>query len=229
MMILGIETSTLAAGIALVDEGVIAELRLKGPDHSETLIPSLSWLLSSLRLSLKDISAVAFSAGPGAFTGLRVGLSVAKGLSFSEGIPLVMVPTLDAIAYRMAFCREKLCVLLDAKRREVYASIYDVSKGHPQRLYGPGALPLEALLERIEGRAIFSGDGAIAFRERISGYMGERALFAPPHIAHTSAAAVAKLGAEMLGRGETADPFAAEPIYIRKSDASPPRRRLKGP
>ena len=126
--------------MALFGQEVIAELRTKGPGHSESLIPSLNWLLSSVKLSLKDVSAVAFSAGPGAFTGLRVGLSTAKGLSFSEDIPLVMVPTLDAIAYRMAFCKENLCVLLDARRKEVYASIYDVSDGSPESLYGPKAL-----------------------------------------------------------------------------------------
>ncbi len=213
--------------MALFGQEVIAELRTKGPGHSESLIPSLDWLLSSVKLSLKDVSAVAFSAGPGAFTGLRVGLSTAKGLSFSEDIPLVMVPTLDAIAYRMAFCKEKLCVLLDARRKEVYASIYDVSDGSPESLYGPEALSLEDLLEKIKGRMIFSGDGAIAFRGKIEEHMGERALFAPSHIAHTSAAAVAGLGAEMFGQGQVADPFVAEPIYIRKSDAKPPRGKLE--
>jgi tRNA threonylcarbamoyladenosine biosynthesis protein TsaB len=228
MIILGIETSTPAAGLALISQEVIAEIRLSGPDHSEFLIPSLDWVLSYTKLSIKDVSAVAFSAGPGAFTGLRIGLGTAKGLSFSMNIPLVMVPTLDAIAYRMTFCGEKLCVLSDARRREVYASIYDMSDGFPESLYGPEVLPLERLLEKIEGRAVFSGDGAIAFRERIEEYMGERALFAPCHIAHTSAAAVASLGTEMLRREQIADPLTAEPIYIRKSDAKPPRRKPRG-
>jgi tRNA threonylcarbamoyladenosine biosynthesis protein TsaB len=127
MKVLAIETATIAGSAAVVDDelGLIGEVRVDvRVAHAERLMPSIQWLMESSRTSIKDIDAFAISIGPGSFTGLRIGLSTAKGLAYAAKKPLVPVRTLDAFARTLPYCRHMICPMFDARRNEVYAAFY---------------------------------------------------------------------------------------------------------
>ena len=121
MKVLGIETATLMGGVALMSEvGLISEYRMGvAARHSERLLPAIDHLLTQSRSSLSELSAIAVSAGPGSYTGLRVGLAVAKGLAMGAHLPLVMVPTLEAHAAAFSQCQRLIAPMLDARRGQV--------------------------------------------------------------------------------------------------------------
>jgi tRNA threonylcarbamoyladenosine biosynthesis protein TsaB len=221
MMVLGIETATSLGSIALVTESeVIAEYTLNiRRTHSERLMGMIARLLSDTDVALTDLDGIAVSIGPGSFTGLRIGLSTAKGLCFANTLPLTAVPTLEAMASRMCFARYPVCPLLDARKQEVYAAIYDVSDGAVREALAPGTISIEDLLKQIPRPAIFSGDGSTIFRDPIREKLGDDAFFVPSDAAHPDAAAVARLGLSAFRKGEHAEFFGLEPIYLRRSEA----------
>ena len=230
MMILGIETATWLGSVALATESeVIAEYTLNiRRTHSERLMGMISRLLSDTDVALTNLDGIAVSIGPGSFTGLRIGLSTAKGLCFANDLPLIPVPTLEAMASRLCFVRCPVCPLLDARKQEVYAALYDVSDGAVREALAPGTISLEHLLAQIPRPVIFSGDGSTIFRDRIREQLGDRAFFAPSDVAHPDAAAVARLGLSTFRKGEHAELFDLEPIYLRRSEAEI-KKRERGP
>ncbi len=221
MRILGIETATWLGSVALVTESeVIAEYTLNiRRTHSERLMGMIARLLSDTDVALMDLDGIAVSIGPGSFTGLRIGLSTAKGLCFANDLPLTPVPTLEAMASRMCFTRYPVCPLLDARKQEVYAALYDVSDRTARVALAPSTISIENLLGRISRPTIFSGDGSTIFRDRIREQLGDRAFFVPSDAAHPDAAAVARLGLSAFRKGEHAEFFDLEPIYLRRSEA----------
>ncbi len=221
MLILGIETATWLGSIALVTESeVIAEYTLNiRRTHSERLMGMIARLLSDTDVALGNLDGIAVSIGPGSFTGLRIGLSTAKGLCFANDLSLTPVPTLEAMASRLCFSRWAVCPLLDARKQEVYAACYDVSDGGMRATLAPGTISLEHLLKQISRPTIFTGDGSTIFRDRIRENLGDRAFFAPSDAAHPDAAAVARLGLSAFREGEHAELFGLEPIYLRRSEA----------
>lgn len=221
MTILGIETATLVEGLALLDEsGVVASsVRRVKKGHAEHLLPTLERMLSDVHLSTGHLDAIAVSIGPGSFTGLRIGLSTAKGLCFAEGIPLIAVPTLEALASRAPFCHLPVCPMLDARKKEVYTALYDTSRGDVQVRMDPRAISPKAFLNALSGPVLFLGEGATVYRDLILEILGERAYFVPPELFQPWAPAVARLGLARLRRGEIADLRETEPLYLRKSEA----------
>lgn len=227
MRVLGIETSTLVGGVALLDdETLVAEYTLNvALTHSERLLGILDQVLAAARSGLDEVDGLAVAVGPGSFTGLRIGLATAKGLAVATGKPLVGVPTLDALARTLPFARHPVCPILDAKKGEVYASLYRTDRGEIERLWEYLALAPEELCRRLDGPVIFLGDGVAAFRELLERELGPAALFAPPGGRVPSAAAVAELGLRALLAGQAADPAALTPLYIRPSEAELARAR----
>lgn len=266
MKILGIETSTMLGGVAIADEkGLIAETRLNVKStHSERLMATIDEQLRQSDLALSDIDVFAVASGPGSFTGLRIGLSTAKGLCYATGKPLVMIPTLEAFARSFPFSKHPVCVMLDARRGEVYAAIFQWDHGfiakelisispspQPSPSGGEGDIitpPLrggdkgegdlsnftdgrivklldevsvapEILFKDVDSPVVLAGEGALVYRERLVALLGERALFAPLVTMVPSPANVAMLGLEKALKGEFTDALAAEPLYIRKSEA----------
>lgn len=229
MKIVGIETSTLVGGVALLDdETLVAEYTLNvALTHSERLLSVLDQLLAATGTGLAEVDGLAVAVGPGSFTGLRIGLSTAKGLAFATGKPLVGVPTLDALARTLPFARHPVCPILDAKKGEVYACLYRTDRGEVERLWEYVSLAPAELSRRLDGPVIFLGDGVAAYRELLERELGPAALFAPPGGRVPSAAAVAELGLRALRAGETADPAALTPLYVRPSEAELARARLR--
>jgi tRNA threonylcarbamoyladenosine biosynthesis protein TsaB len=221
MFILGIETATKTGGVAIIsDNGVIAEYTLNiEVTHSERLMSTVDRVLKDTGLALSRIDGYGVSIGPGSFTGLRIGLSTMKGLSFTTGKPLAAVPTLKALAWNVPYSRHPVCPLLDAKKKEVYAALYRHDGRDLLPLWDGTVSPLAELAERITGEVVFTGEGARLFAEDIRRLFAQRAHIAPLSAMVPSAASVAEIALMMLKHGQQADPDTLSPHYIRRPEA----------
>lgn len=222
MRVLAVDTTTPHGSAALLEAGRLqAEIGVDAPAaHSAGLLGWVDTLLKARGLDIRDIEGFAVSAGPGSFTGIRIGLSAIKALSAASGRPVAPVSTLDALALKLASSGDGLvCPFLDAKKGEVYAALYEAVGGRPAVLLPAGAFAPDAFLERLPAdRAVtFIGSGWPAYRDVIEGLLGSRASVSSrtPFIAPE----IGRLGTELLaaGRGLAAD--RVEPIYLRKSQA----------
>ena len=231
MKILAIESAALVASAALTDENVtLAEMTLNVKlTHSQTLLPMIDELFAKTELDPADLDAIAVSAGPGSFTGLRIGAATAKGLGMAWGKPLIAVPTLDAMAFGCWGSRFLICPIMDARRSQVYNGLYRFDEaGEMVRLAGPRALGMKELLEELKTQAepvLFLGDGVPVFENEIQAALGKMALFAPASAARQRAAAVAALGRKLLERGECVSAAGFAPFYLRISQAERERAR----
>lgn len=222
MKILAIETSTMLGGVAIAGEkrGLIAETRLNvKTTHSERLMTAVHNTLLQSDLSLDDIDVYGVAIGPGSFTGLRIGLSTVKGLSCATGKPLVAVPTLDAFAMNFPCSTYPVCLMLDARKSEVYAAVFEWSEGKFEKVYGEMTARPDNLLVQLKGKTLFAGEGAVLYQDIIRESLGDRAVFASPEKMVPSPANVAVLGLSRALAGEYTDAAAAVPLYIRKSEA----------
>ena len=225
-LVLGMETATFCGSVALLaDDRLIGSRTLNSSaTHSARLLQSIAELLAEADVPLGDVMGVAVSIGPGSFTGVRIGLSAAKGLAFAQRIPMVGVSTLEALAVRAGRDPRLICPVIDARRNETFVAAYRWPRGAdlPKLAVRPGVMAIEKFLERLHGRCLFLGDGALRYRKPIESHLGERASFAPPHRILPSAEEIAWLGRRRLARGEFDDPAVLEPVYIRPSDARLP-------
>jgi tRNA threonylcarbamoyladenosine biosynthesis protein TsaB len=232
--LLAVETSTLTGAVAVLEGArVVGEWRLNiSVTHGERLLTAVDGLLRAAGWRLAEIDAFAVSAGPGSFTGLRIGVSTVKGLAFATGKPVVAVPTLDALAWTLPFCAFPVCPVLDARKGEVYAAVYRTVAGQletllPARAQPPAALAAE-LAGSVPGPVVFVGDGVASFAPVLAESLGGRARLAPPGLRLPSAVTVGDLGLRALGRSETVDPAALVPLYLRPSEAELARERRHG-
>lgn len=230
MKLLAIDSSGLVASAAVLqDEELIAEYTVNfKKTHSQTLLPMIAQVRDLLQLDLKTIDAVAIAAGPGSFTGLRIGASTAKGLGLALQKPLIAVPTVDALAYNLVGCAGRVCPLMNARRNRAYTGIYSFSGTRMNVLREQCCVPLDEITGEINQSpepVMFLGDGVTEFAEQIAMLCTVPYTFAPPHLSRQRAGAVAALAAEYYRRGEmvSADDFA--PVYLRLPQAE--RERLE--
>jgi tRNA threonylcarbamoyladenosine biosynthesis protein TsaB len=226
MKILAIETSTMLGGIAIMDDlsGLIAEVRLNVKStHSERLMTEIDHVLRQAGLKVSDIDVFAIAIGPGSFTGLRIGLSTVKGFSYATGKPLVSVPTLEAFAWNFPYCSHPVCPMLDARKKEVYAALFKWGNEGVTRLIDEVSIKVNRLLEDIklssDKRVVFTGEGAILYKDKIIEVMGNKAIFASPEKIVPSPANVASIGIKKAIKGEFSEPVSLVPFYIRRSEA----------
>jgi tRNA threonylcarbamoyladenosine biosynthesis protein TsaB len=214
MRVLAVETSTLAGGAALLDdEAVVGEYALDvSATHSERLMGAIDRLLTDAGWTVRDLEGLAVAVGPGSFTGLRIGLSTVKGLALALAIPIAAVPTLDALAAGLPFAALPVCPVLDARKREVYASLYRWDGSAMRREWDYLAIAPRELSERLREPVIVVGDGA----DQIDSPHARR--LRPPRRG-PSPGSVGALGHERLSRGDTVAPAALVPIYLRPSEA----------
>ena len=183
MRVLGIESSSLVASVALVTDDILtAEYTVDfKKTHSQTLLPMLDEIVKMLELELDTIDAIAVAGGPGSFTGLRIGAATAKGLGLALKKPLIHVPTVDAMAYNMWGASGLICPVMDARRSQVYTGLYRLEQGMEILLeqcpMDMGEL-ISLLNERGE-RVVFLGDGVPAYRQRIEEELTVPCAFAP--------------------------------------------------
>lgn len=222
--ILAIETSGERGGIALLMDEALYEQPLEGhARHSEHLLPAIGELLEEARLSLRQLDALAFGAGPGAFTGLRLACGVVQGLALGSRLPVVAVGSLQALALEAPL--GSLLVAADARMGEIYTAAYRNDGLEPEELLAPSCIPPEALRIPGEGAWIGVGSGFAAYPERIpaalsqnlAGIDGERI---------PTARAVARLAARKLARGESLTAAQAAPLYVRDKVALTTAERL---
>jgi tRNA threonylcarbamoyladenosine biosynthesis protein TsaB len=222
MKILALETATVAGSVAVVDDskGLIGEIRVDVKiAHSERLMPSVEWLLRASGISIEEIDAFAVSIGPGSFTGLRIGLSAAKGFSYATDKPVVPVPTIDAFAASLPFCSHLICPMLDARKNEVYAGLYEWEGNLLRKILPATAINPGELLEQIREPVVLMGDATATYKKLITDILKTNAVFAPPSRMSPSAAPVAETAIEILNQGTITDPVSLTPFYIRKSEA----------
>ncbi len=221
MRILGLDTATWRASVGvLVDGEVVTEQsQMANGSHAVTLLPLIADTLQRAGYGLRDLDAIAVSGGPGAFTGLRVGLSVAKGLAFATGIPVIAVPTLEALARTLSRHEGFICTLLDARKGELYAACFESAAGVVRRLTPDALITSLELVERIALPCVVIGDAAERYGAFLREHLGERATLLPYETYGPRGGVVAMLGWERLQAGAI-DPMASiEPFYVRPSDA----------
>lgn len=224
MRILGIDTSCSAATAAIInDEKLEAEIFLNHKmQHSVILFPMIDKMLNMLEIKIQDIDAVAVSGGPGSFTGLRIGVSAAKGIAQGGNKKFVAVSSLDAIAFQQVGFDGIICPILDALRDNVYTRLFSWQSGELFNLYDYDALHIDELLKKLLERnekIMFCGDAVRIHRERIMKILGEKAFFAPLSTTMPRASSIAELGRIKLDRGIEDDIYTYSPVYIRKSQA----------
>ncbi len=225
MKILAIETSTMLGGVAVADDsaGLIAEVRLNVKStHSERLMTEIDHVLKRSFLKMSDMDVFAIAVGPGSFTGLRIGLSTVKGLSYATGNPIVSVPTLEAFAWNFPYCRYPVCTLLDARKKEVYAAVFRWEESGLVRLIDEVSINVNSLYRKAgfpDEKILFAGEGAILYKNEITELMGDAALFASPEKTSPSPANVASLGLKKALREDFSEPVSLVPFYIRSSEA----------
>ncbi len=226
MTVLGIETATAVCGVAIIDNGnVKAELHIEAPQaHSEKLLTMVDDVLNASQLGLQNIDVVACSIGPGSFTGLRIGLSVAKGLAYASQKPLVAVSTLEALAYNIiadsGISASTLFVpMIDARRDEVYYAGYRWNGKEISEIFAPDALKISELFPKLraEQSVVLIGDGAEKFYASVH-QVKEVSVFKviPQHPGKCSAVSIARLGEIKYQQGQRDDLVSLEPQYIKE-------------
>jgi tRNA threonylcarbamoyladenosine biosynthesis protein TsaB len=222
MKVLALETATTAGSIAIVDdnEGLISEVKINiKVAHAERLMNSVDWLFKSSKISINEIDAFAISIGPGSFTGLRIGLSTAKGLSYATNKPIVPVPTFDAFARTLPFCSHFICPMLDARKNEIYTGLYKWEDNILKKVIPETAVRPSDFLKEIKELTVFMGDGVKIYKKLITDTLKSNAIFAPASKMSPSASIVAEIVIEKLKEGIFTDPVSLTPFYIRKSEA----------
>lgn len=224
MKILGLDSSGIVASVAIVEDDVlIAEYTVNyKKTHSQTLLPMLDEIAKMTELDLNSIDAIAVAAGPGSFTGLRIGSATAKGLGLALKKPLIAIPTVEGLAYNLYDIPGLICPIMDARRKQVYTGIYRFTDHQLKVVEDQMAVPMETVIEKLNqyGEAVtFLGDGVPVFHEFIAEKMTVPYSFAPAHVNKQRAAAVAALGEIYYRQGKTETAMEHVPDYLRVSQA----------
>ena len=224
MKILALDSSGLVASVAVMEnDTLVAEYTMNyKKTHSQTLLPMLDEIKNNIQVDLSSIDAIA--AGPGSFTGLRIGSATAKGLGLALDKPLIAVPTVDALAYNLYDTGEDtvVCPIMDARRNQVYTGIYKFQNHEMAIVKEQDALSIQELLEVLNGigkKVIFLGDGVPVFKEIIKENCKVEYSFAPAHLSRQRAGAVAALAGIYFAQGRIQTATEHQPDYLRVSQA----------
>ncbi|GMW02445.1 MAG: tRNA (adenosine(37)-N6)-threonylcarbamoyltransferase complex dimerization subunit type 1 TsaB [Candidatus Hydrogenedentota bacterium] len=220
MKILALDTSTSILSAAVChDDAIWAEYTIDcGRTHAERAIDFLDILLCDAGLKLADLDALAVSHGPGSFTGVRVGVSLCKGLALANGLPLYGVPTLDAMARGFGLGSGSLCVMLDAKMSEVFGAAFRFDGSTRVKTCTDQAVAPERLAGQMKPGTVFMGDGAVLYAEQIREACSE-AVVLPMGLSIPRASMVGFEAIEMARNGDPGDAAAVAPVYLRPSQA----------
>lgn len=224
MKILALDSSGIVASVAVVeDDNLLGEYTVNyKKTHSQTLLPMLDEVASMIELDLESVDAIAVAAGPGSFTGLRIGSATAKGLGLALKKPLIAIPTVEGLAYNLYDTKGLICPLMDARRSQVYTGIYRFEDHKLQTVVGSCAVGIEEILEKVNQfgkEVIFLGDGVPVFAQMIEEIVKVPYSFAPAHLNKQRASAVAALGLEYYREGRVETAVEHKPEYLRVSQA----------
>ena len=229
MLLLAFETSAKSCSAAIHDgQRLLAEsYQNSGLTHSQTLMVMAQDLLKVCGKSAADVTALAVAAGPGSFTGIRIGVAAAKGFAWGAELPVYGVSTLEAMALGLGVLDGYICCCMDARRNQVYNALFRAESGKLTRVCGDRAIALADLkteLSRIGGPIYLVGDGAALAHKNLSADI-PGLILPPEHRVHQRASGVALAALEAIERGETGDGAALQPNYLRMSQAE--RERLE--
>ena len=228
MKILALETSAKSVSAAVAEDGVIlaAAYQNNGLTHSRTLMPLVDSMLCNASLTLDDIDLIAVAHGPGSFTGLRIGVSAAKGLAWAKGLPCCGVSTLEAMARGVSDFDGLIVCAMDARRQQIYHALFRSENGQLTRLCADCATGLEELvdhLRRLPQPKLVVGDGAQLCYDHLTA-AGISCRLASPDHRFQNAAGAALAAADMARTGHTCTAQELQPVYLRLSQAE--RERL---
>lgn len=223
-MILAIESSSLVASVALADEDrVIAEYTTnQKKTHSQTLLPMIDEIFRITETDKTEIDAIAASAGPGSFTGLRIGSATAKGLGLAWNKPLIGVPTIEGLACNIQFTDRYICPVMDARRNQVYTGIFTNTNGRQTTVMEQCAIAVEELVELLNEKGhpvIFLGDGTPVYRDILDEKLNVEHSYAPVNMNRQRASSIAVLGLSYFEEGRTESSDRHVPNYLRISQA----------
>lgn len=228
MKILALESSAKAASCAVLADGIplASAWQATGLTHSRTLLPMVQDMLRSSELELSEMDAIAIAAGPGSFTGLRIGLATVKGLSWAADKPCIGVSTLEAMAHPLRHLEGIIVCAMDARRSQIYNAVFLAEGGKLTRLREDRAISLEdaaADIRELDGPITIVGDGAALCCDYFTG-AGISCTLAPAHLRQQSAIGVA-MAAEEAGMDCAVTAQDLSPVYLRLSQAE--RERLE--
>ena len=224
MLIMALDSSgvTATAAIAAPDK-IIAEYSVNNKlTHSQTLLPMLEEIRRMAGLDMKDLDAVALTGGPGSFTGLRIGSSTAKGIALALGIPVLSVPTLEAMAWNLIGREGLVCPMMDARRGQVYTGIYRSSETHMETVadqMAADAAEIAGKLNDLGEKVTILGDGADAYLDRLKETLTVPWEMAPVHLSRPRAGAVARCAFWYWQQGKAVNGSQHVPTYLRLSQA----------
>ena len=218
MKILGVDTSTPVNTVALCADGrILAETVVDcGRAHAERLMATVDWVLGQAGVPIDKVDLLAVSKGPGSFTGLRIGVAAWKGLALAGGLPMIGVPTLDAMTRIGAFHDCAVCPLLDAKMSEVFGAVFRFSASGREKIVDDCVAPIEQFLDRAPDDTIFFGDGAELYRDRIHSAR-PRATILGGAFRSPRASAVCFEAEALLALGCDTSAAEVRPVYLRMS------------
>ncbi|HZK33946.1 MAG TPA: tRNA (adenosine(37)-N6)-threonylcarbamoyltransferase complex dimerization subunit type 1 TsaB [Bacillota bacterium] len=224
MRVLALESSSLVAGIAVLDgsslvyEGYSHHKR----NHSQTLMPMIEYALATSEIELADIDIIAVTNGPGSFTGLRIGISTVKGLAQASDKRVVAIPTLDSLAHNVTRFPGLVCPIMDARREQVYTCIYKWQNTGYKKLMSYSAMHIHELVEEILDLGqpvIFLGDGVAKYKDLLKERLGGQMDIAPAHLCLQRASTTAWMAQNYASSNRPITYYELEPFYLRKSQA----------
>jgi tRNA threonylcarbamoyladenosine biosynthesis protein TsaB len=187
--------------------------------HSRKLLSLINYAVEKIGIDINTIDGYAVSTGPGSFTGLRIGIGTIKGLAMATGKPVVGISTLEALSYSVSLNPALICPILDARKNEVYTSLFRYQDSKLIRLTDDMVISPKELLSNINEKAIFLGDAVSVYKDFILEMLDDQALFLPGSFNHPRGSSVANLGALKFNNGEAVNLNDLKPTYIRRSEA----------
>lgn len=219
------DSSGNVASVAIIEDNkLLGEMTTNyKKTHSQTLLPMIDKICHMVDLDLQSLDVIAVASGPGSFTGLRIGVSTAKGLAFALNKPIIGVPTLDGLAYNIIYSDYLLCPIMDARRNQVYTAFYLWEKEYLKRQSEYMAVEIDSCIEKAKAfnrPVVFLGDGVPIYKDIIKEKMEEKEYyFAPQSCNMQRAASIGSLAFIIAKEGKVQDSMEFMPFYLRKSQA----------
>jgi tRNA threonylcarbamoyladenosine biosynthesis protein TsaB len=229
MKILALDsTATIASAALCEDERLLGEYTIQnGNTHSETLLPMIESLLGFHDLTANDVDLFAASAGPGSFTGVRIGAATLKGLAFDTQKPCIGVSTLEALAYNLNIVNGLVCPVMNARRKQVYTALFRYQNGQAERLLPDSAIAiaeLDEILKQYDEPVYLTGDGYTITEELLT----HKIIPTPERLRHQSAYSVAQIAWKHYTAGAVTTDSEMAPTYLRPSQAERERAEREG-
>lgn len=234
MKLLAVDSSGMVASVAIMSEDtLIAEYSVNHKKtHSQTLMPMLDEIVRMTESRLAEFDYLAIAGGPGSFTGLRIGSATVKGLGMALDIPVVSVPTLEALAMNVCDTTYLVCPVMDARRNQVYTGIYHFQEGRMQVDMEQVPMDIHELIQKLNEynqTVVFLGDGVPVYQDIIANEMKSKYLLAPAHLNRQRASAVGMRAWDYVREGKVQTARDHAPEYLRLSQAERERmEREKG-